>query len=141
MLDMGFIDDIERILRHTSVNRRVLMFSATMPPEVLRLAGNYMGEYEVVRVHNRIAPENVEHRCLKVNPERKFEHLCRILDENNFYGIVFCQTKKETRELARKLRARGYKADTLNGTYLSTKGRASLKSSEKATPESSSRQM
>lgn len=127
MLDMGFIDDIERILRHTSVNRRVLMFSATMPPEVLRLAEHYMGEYEVVRVHNRIAPENVEHRCLKVNPERKFEHLCRILDENNFYGIVFCQTKKETRELARKLRARGYKADTLNGDIPQHKRESILK--------------
>jgi len=115
MLDMGFIDDIERILRHAGAERRVLMFSATMPPEVLRLARRYMRDYEVVRVHSKITPENVEHRCLKVNPEKRFEHLCRILDENNFYGIVFCQTKKETRELGRRLRARGYKADALNG--------------------------
>lgn len=115
MLDMGFIDDIEKILGHTGSEKRILMFSATMPPEILMLARKYMRDFEVVRVHSRMTPESVDHRYLKVDPEKKFDYLCRILDEKGFYGIVFCQTKRESRDLAKRLRSRGYRADALNG--------------------------
>ncbi|WP_052315886.1 DEAD/DEAH box helicase [Thermococcus sp. PK] len=116
MLDMGFIEDIERILRHTNEERRVLMFSATIPREILRLARRYLKDYEVIRIQEKsLAPEQVEQYYLEVHPRNKFKLLCRILDDENFYGIVFCQTKKETRELAAELRAKGYKAEALNG--------------------------
>jgi ATP-dependent RNA helicase DeaD len=116
MLDMGFIEDIERILRHTNEEKRVLMFSATIPREILRLARRYLKDYEVIRIQEKsLAPEQVEQYYLEVHPRNKFKLLCRILDDENFYGIVFCQTKKETRELAAELRAKGYKAEALNG--------------------------
>jgi len=116
MLDMGFIDDIERILRYTNEEKRVLMFSATIPRDILRLARRYLKDYEVIRAQEKsLTPEQVEQCYFEVRPNNKFKLLCRILDDENFYGIVFCQTKKETRELAIRLKAKGYKAETLNG--------------------------
>ncbi|MCO6040775.1 DEAD/DEAH box helicase [Thermococcus alcaliphilus] len=116
MLDMGFIDDIERILRYTNEEKRVLMFSATIPREILRLARRYLKDYEVIRVQEKsLAPEQVEQYYFEVRPNNKFKLLCRILNNEDFYGIVFCQTKKETRELAARLKAKGYKAEALNG--------------------------
>ncbi|WP_087038017.1 DEAD/DEAH box helicase [Thermococcus litoralis] len=116
MLDMGFIEDIERILRYTNEEKRVLMFSATIPREILRLARRYLKDYEVIRVQEKsLAPEQVEQCYFEVRPNNKFKLLCRILDNEDFYGIVFCQTKKETRELAARLKAKGYRAEALNG--------------------------
>lgn len=116
MLDMGFIEDIERILRHTSEEKRVLMFSATIPREILRLARRYLKDYEVIRIQDRsLAPELVEQIYFEVRPNKRFSLLCSILDEKDFYGIVFCQTKRETRELASKLKTKGYSVEALNG--------------------------
>ena len=117
MLDMGFVDDIEAIFRETPKEKRVLMFSATMPPEIKRLARRYMGDYEVVSVSSdELVPEMVDQEYLEVVPARKFTVLKKILDGNeNFYGIVFCATKRETRELSERLRSSGYRAESLNG--------------------------
>ena len=116
MLDMGFIEDIEHILRHTSEEKRVLMFSATIPREILRLARRYLRNYEVIKIQDKsLAPELVEQGYFEVLPNKKFSLLCRILDDEEFYGIVFCQTKKETRELTSRLIHRGYNAEALNG--------------------------
>ncbi|RLF83375.1 ATP-dependent helicase [Thermococci archaeon] len=116
MLDMGFIEDIERILRHTSEEKRVLMFSATIPREILRLARRYLKDYEVIKIQDRsLAPELVEQLYFEVHPNKRFTLLCSILDDKGFYGIVFCQTKKETRDLTSKLKTRGYNAEALNG--------------------------
>ncbi|WP_082872009.1 DEAD/DEAH box helicase [Thermococcus piezophilus] len=115
MLDMGFIDDIEAIFRQTPRNKRVLMFSATMPREILRLAQRYMGNYEVVKVSSdELVPEMVEQEYVEVVPARKFTMLKKILSDD-FYGIVFCATKRETRELNEKLRRQGYSVEALNG--------------------------
>ena len=115
MLDMGFIDAIEAIFRETPRRKRVLMFSATMPPEIRRLAGRYMGDYEVVSVSSdELVPEMVDQEYVEVVPARKFTVLKKILD-GDFYGIVFCATKRETRELSEKLRRQGYSAEALNG--------------------------
>ncbi|GAB6101362.1 DEAD/DEAH box helicase [Thermococcus atlanticus] len=115
MLDMGFIDDIKTILRETPEDKRVLMFSATMPREIIRLAKRYMGDYELIKTsEDELVPELVEHEYVEVVPARKLSLLKDILDEG-FYGIVFCQTKRETRELAGKLARAGYPAEALNG--------------------------
>ncbi|WP_461865008.1 DEAD/DEAH box helicase [Thermococcus sp.] len=115
MLDMGFIDDIKAILRETPRNKRVLMFSATMPREIIRLAEFYMGDYELIKTsEDELVPELVEHEYVEVVPVRRLSLLKDILDEG-FYGIVFCQTKRETRELAGKLARSGYPAEPLNG--------------------------
>jgi len=112
---MGFIDDIEAIFRETPRKKRVLMFSATMPPEIKRLAGRYMGDYEVISVSSdELVPEMVDQEYIEVVPARKFTVLKKILSDD-FYGIVFCSTKRETRELSEKLRRAGYSAEALNG--------------------------
>ncbi|WP_240703210.1 DEAD/DEAH box helicase [Thermococcus indicus] len=117
MLDMGFIDDIEAIFRETPRKKRVLMFSATMPPEIKRLARRYMGDYEVISVSSdELVPEMVDQEYIEVVPARKLTMLRKILDDTgDFYGIVFCATKRETRELSEKLRRAGYSAEALNG--------------------------
>ena len=115
MLDMGFIDDIRAVFRETPRNKRVLMFSATMPREVLRLAKRYMEKYELIRTSSdEPVPGLVEQEYIEVVPARKISVLKRILD-GEFYGIIFCQTKRETRILAEKLARMGYSAEVLNG--------------------------
>ncbi len=115
MLDMGFIDDIKTILMETPEDKRVMMFSATMPREIIRLAKRYMGDYELIKTsEDELVPELVEHEYVEVVPARKLSLLKDILD-GGFYGIVFCQTKRETRELAGKLTRAGYPAEALNG--------------------------
>ncbi len=115
MLDMGFIDDIEAIFRETPKRKRVLMFSATMPPEIRRLARRYMRNHEVISVSSdELVPEMVDQEYIEVVPARKLTVLKKILGDD-FYGIVFCATKRETRELSEKLRRSGYRAEALNG--------------------------
>ena len=115
MLDMGFVDDIEAIFRETPKEKRVLMFSATMPREVLRLAGRYMADYELIKVsEDELVPGEVEQEYVEVVPARKLSVLKKLLADD-FHGIVFCQTKRETRELSERLRRAGYNAEALNG--------------------------
>ncbi|MCD6524546.1 MAG: DEAD/DEAH box helicase [Thermococcus sp.] len=115
MLDMGFIDDIEEIMKRAPEDKRILMFSATMPMGILLLAKKYMKNPDVVLVSkDEIVPEMVDQEYIEVLPARKYEKLKEVLDEG-FYGIIFCHTKRETRELSERLRRDGFKADALNG--------------------------
>jgi ATP-dependent RNA helicase DeaD len=115
MLDMGFQEDIEAIFRSTPKNKRTLMFSATMPMDVLLLAKKYMKDPEVVIVsRDELVPGEVEQEYVEVPRGRKYRLLREIIQED-FYGIIFCQTKRETRELAGMLRRDGYMAEALNG--------------------------
>ncbi|WP_297480711.1 DEAD/DEAH box helicase [Thermococcus sp.] len=115
MLDMGFQEDIEAIFRVTPREKRVMMFSATMPMEVLLLAKKYMRNPEVVIVsRDELVPGEVEQEFVETVPARRYRILQKILS-GNFYGIVFCQTKVETKELADRLRKDGFKAEALNG--------------------------
>ena len=115
MLDMGFIDDIEEIMKRAPEDKRILMFSATMPMGILLLAKKYMKNPDVVLVsRDEIVPEMVDQEYIEVLPARKYEKLKEVLDEG-FYGIIFCHTKRETRELSERLRRDGFKADALNG--------------------------
>ena len=115
MLDMGFIDDIEEIMKRAPEDKRVLMFSATMPMGILLLAKKYMKNPDVVLVsRDEIVPEMVDQEYIEVLPARKYEKLKEVLDEG-FYGIIFCHTKRETRELSERLRRDGFRADALNG--------------------------
>ena len=115
MLDMGFQEDIEAIFRATPREKRVMMFSATMPMEVLLLAKKYMRNPEVVIVsRDELVPGEVEQEFVETVPARRYGILRKILS-GDFYGIVFCQTKVETRELAERLRKDGFRAEALNG--------------------------
>ena len=117
MLNMGFKDDIEKILQQTPDTRRTLLFSATMPQEITRIARQYMKNFEeiIVGVKNSGA-ENVDHIYYVSQAKQRYLVLKRIVDLNpDVYGIVFCRTRQETKEVAEHLMRDGYNADALHG--------------------------
>ncbi len=117
MLNMGFLDSINEILEHVPENRKMLLFSATMPQEIGRIAKKYMHdpvEY-VVGTRNEGAA-NVRHIYYLVNARDKYLALKRVADDNpDIYAIVFCRTRRETQEVADQLIRDGYNADALHG--------------------------
>jgi ATP-dependent RNA helicase DeaD len=117
MLNMGFIDDIETILKATNTNKTTLLFSATMPREILNIAKRYMREYDVVSVRKQeMTTELTDQIYFEVNESDKFEALCRIIDmAEDFYGIVFCRTKNDVDQTTGRLMDRGYDAEGLHG--------------------------
>ncbi len=117
MLNMGFIDDINEILSHVPEDRKMLMFSATMPKEIAAIARNFMKDpVEFVAGNKNEGSKNVKHVYYMVKAHDKYLALKRIADNNpNIYGIIFCRTKRETQEIADKLIADGYNADCLHG--------------------------
>lgn len=117
MLNMGFIEDIELILSKANPERKVLLFSATMPNRILSLAQNYMNEYEIVRVESKhLTVDLTEQIYFEVHASDKLEALCRIIDiEKDFYSLVFCRTKLDVDSLSNKLTDRGYDAAALHG--------------------------
>lgn len=117
MLNMGFVDDINEILEHVPTDRKMLLFSATMPNEIARIAKRYMNNPEefVIGTRNEGA-ENVKHIYYLVHARDKYLALKRIADSNpNVYGIIFCRTRRETQEIADQLIQDGYNADALHG--------------------------
>ena len=118
MLNMGFVENIEKILESTNKDKRMLFFSATMPKEILKIAENHMRkDYEILKVESKELTTNLTDQIyFEVKQKDKFEALCRIIDlEPDFYGIVFCRTKNDVNELAGKLNDRGYDAGELHG--------------------------
>lgn len=117
MLNMGFIEDVEKILSQTPENRRVLLFSATMPQEIMRIAAKYMKDYKVIKVQKKaVTTDLTEQIYFEVSERDKFEALCRILDmEVDFYGIIFCRTKHDVDTTTTRLIDRGYDAEAIHG--------------------------
>ena len=117
MLNMGFIDDINEILSHVPEERKMLMFSATMPKEIAAIARNFMkNPVEYVAGNKNEGAKNVKHIYYMVKAQDKYLALKRVADNNpDIYGIIFCRTKRETQEIADKLIADGYNADCLHG--------------------------
>ncbi len=117
MLKMGFAEDVETILADTPAGKQVALFSATMPAQIRRLAGTYLKDAEEINVKAKTSTAtNITQRYLIVSYPQKVDALTRILEVENFEGmIVFTRTKNETETLAEKLRARGYAAAAING--------------------------
>lgn len=117
MLDMGFQDDLDTILEQTPDEKRTLLFSATMPSEVRRIASNYMKEpFEITVGTKNSGAETVSHQAYIVSSKNRYLALKRIADFcPDIYGIVFCRTREETKEVADKLMGDGYNADALHG--------------------------
>lgn len=117
MLNMGFVDDINNILSYVPDDRKMLLFSATMPPEIAKIANTYMHDpQEFVVGTKNTGAENVRHIYYMVHARDKYLALKRIADDTpNIYGIIFCRTRKETQEIADKLIQDGYNADALHG--------------------------
>jgi len=105
MLNMGFVDSINDILTHVPEQRKMLMFSATMPKEVARIASTFMHEPEEIVVGTRNeGAKNVRHIYYMVNARDKYLALKRIADNNpSIYAIIFCRTRRDTQEIADKL--------------------------------------
>ena len=117
MLNMGFQEDIERILQETPEERRTLLFSATMPKEIANIAKKYMkNSVEIAIGRKNSGNENVEHIYYMVHAKDRYNCLKRVVDINpDIYSIIFCRTRQETKEIADKLMQDGYNADALHG--------------------------
>lgn len=117
MLNMGFQEDLLNILSTTPASKRTLLFSATMPPEIRKIANKYMLEpVEILIGQRNTGAENVRHEYYMVHAKDRYLALKRIADINpGIYGIVFCRTRQETKEVAEKLIQDGYNADALHG--------------------------
>lgn len=122
MLDMGFIDDIEAILQETPKERQTLLFSATMPDLVKKLAKRYMKNPVSVTINRGdVTVPLIEQVYYKVLERNKLESLCRIIDSEEIQlGIIFCRTKRGVDELTEALISRGYMADGLHGDLSQT---------------------
>lgn len=118
MLDMGFLPDIRRILRQCGKERQTLLFSATIPDDIRRIASEYMNNPESVSVvPDTLTLAETEQIFYEVPEDEKIDALMRLLDfeEEGASAIIFCRTKRNVDKLARKLKARGYDAEGLHG--------------------------
>ena len=117
MLNMGFLDSIEEILSFVPEERKMLLFSATMPSDILKIAKRYMKDYEEIVVGTRNeGAENVRHIYYIVNVRDKYLALKRVVDNSpSIYAIVFCRTRRDTQEVADNLIRDGYNAEALHG--------------------------
>ena len=120
MLDMGFIDDIEEIFRHANPDCRILLFSATMPAPILKIAGDFMGEYDIIE-EEKVIDEAllIDQKYWVVKESEKIEALVRLIDISpDFYGLVFTMTKSDADRVTRELDLRGYEAAALHGDIM-----------------------
>ena len=119
MLDMGFIDDIKFILFYVNEDRQTCLFSATMPPEILRLAEEYMKEIEHVRLNEEeVTLDTIEQSYLVVEEREKFRHLCDFIKKNRdarAQTIVFAATKQRADRVAHQLKRDGFSAIAIHG--------------------------
>ncbi len=117
MLDMGFMEDVDTILKEIPANAQRALFSATMPDDVKKIIEQHLGEYSEARIEGKTTTvENIRQRFLLVRNEHKIEALARVLEGEDFDGVlIFVRTKQNTTEVAEKLESRGFNVAPLNG--------------------------
>lgn len=117
MLNMGFQDDIEFILKNTPKRESTWLFSATMPPEIKKVSKRYMNDPKEVQVGKvNTANKNIDHQYYITSAQHRYEALKRLIDFNpGMYGIIFTRTKLDAQEIAEKLTREGYDIDALHG--------------------------
>lgn len=118
MLNMGFIDDIESILSHTPEERQTLLFSATMPEPIAKLAKRYMKpDAKLVSIKKTsLTVSKIEQSYFMINNKHRLEALCRLLDlDNPTSAIIFCRTKRGVDELVQELQSKGYMVEGMHG--------------------------
>ncbi len=129
MLDMGFLDDINKILKTTPAERQTLLFSATMPSEILKISKRYMKSPEKVKIPtDTLTASKVEQIVYEVRANEKMEALCRLIDsEDSGLFLVFCHTKREVDDVASNLKLRGYEVEAIHGDFTQAQREAVLK--------------
>ncbi len=117
MLDMGFKEDLDTILKEIPSNRQTLLFSATMPKSVYNMARNYMNNAEEISAGEKnIAAQNITHQYYVVDARDRFLAVQRLLDSlPGVYSILFCRTRRETQDIADKLKKANYNAEAIHG--------------------------
>lgn len=118
MLNMGFIEDIEAILSHTPEDRQTLLFSATMPEPIARLAANYMKpDAQVITIKKKsLTVSKIKQNYFMINNKHRLEALCRLLDlDTPSSAIIFCKTKRGVDELVQELQSKGYMVEGMHG--------------------------
>lgn len=117
MCNMGFVDDVREILASANTDRRTLLFSATMPREVMRIAKEFMGDYETIKVETQKQDiPLIRHIFHEMADSDRFEALCRVIDAHSgFYGLVFTRTRADADRVAERLNERGYPAEPIHG--------------------------
>ena len=133
MLNMGFAEDVETILKTTPEHKQVALFSATMPSQIRRIANRYAPGAAEITVKNKTrTAANVAQRYLYVSHQQKLDALTRVLEVENFDGmIVFVRTKQATEDLAERLRARGFSAVAINGDVVQNQRERTIESLRK----------
>jgi ATP-dependent RNA helicase DeaD len=119
MLNMGFVDDVEMILKDVPADRQTMLFSATMPEEILRISRKYMREPEKVFVDpKKMVVAKIKQVFYEVREEDKIKALTRLLDvEDPSLTLVFCHTKREVDDVSGKLQQMGYSAGAIHGDF------------------------
>lgn len=117
MLNIGFKEEIEEIITYTPKEKKVLLFSATMPRWIQDIVHKYIKDHDKVSIERKeLTNSNIEQKCYKINERDKFEALCRVIEvEFDFYWILFCRTKADVDEVAAKLMSRWYKVEWIHG--------------------------
>jgi ATP-dependent RNA helicase DeaD len=117
MLNMGFKDDIEFILKNTPNRQSTWLFSATMPPEIRQVSKRYMDQpFEITIGKTNAGASNIDHQFYATQHHNRYEVLKRIIDFNpGIYGIVFARTKADTQDIAERLTREGYDIDAIHG--------------------------
>ncbi|EPE62959.1 DEAD-box ATP-dependent RNA helicase CshA [Exiguobacterium sp. S17] len=123
MLNMGFVEDIEMILKGLPAERQTLLFSATMPPQIKKIAERFMKSPTIIKVKSKeMTVENINQQFLELRENQKFDTLCRLIDiDSPELSIIFARTKKRVDEVTEALIKRGYTADGLHGDLTQSK--------------------
>ena len=129
MLDMGFIQDIESILKYASSKHQTLLFSATMPKPIMRIREKFMHNPDIVQIKGKELTANfIDQYFVRAKENEKFDILCRLIDvQNPALAVVFGRTKRRVDELTRGLQARGYNAAGIHGDLSQNKRMSVLK--------------
>jgi len=117
MCNMGFVDDVREILKSANTDRRTLLFSATMPREVMGIAKEFMGDFETIAVKSEKSDIPLTKQIFhEMADSDRFEALCRVIDaQSEFYGLVFTRTRADADRVAERLNERGYPAEPIHG--------------------------
>lgn len=117
LLKLGFIEDVENLLRETAKDRQIILCSATMPLRIRQLAAEFLKAPKEILVETKtVTLENINQVVVKVSAEKKFARLCEILQsENPYLAMIFCATKETTSNLALELAKKNFEVDELHG--------------------------